>query len=120
MQHAHHSVLPKIEIKQADLRIIVVQVISAFGNSFDFNGLLNSVTKAILKNLEKFIKVKDHVRYTSLNKTDQARVREIVWDFIILRYITIGDEIHDSWPFLSLTEHGKDFFHTEELSNTPV
>lgn len=44
---------------------------------------------------------------------DENKIREIVWDLIIERVLTIGDYHNDSWPWLSLTEYGKKYIGSE-------
>jgi hypothetical protein len=45
--------------------------------------------------------------YHDLNSYDEDRVREILWDLVIERIVTIGmDSANAAWPFLKLTEYG--------------
>jgi len=44
-----------------------------------------------------------------LNPGDKLAVREMVWDLIIDRVLTIGmDDVNDKWPFVRLTEFGSE------------
>lgn len=48
-----------------------------------------------------------------LDEYDRTRVREIVWDLIIQRILTIGSHNNPDWPFLSLTEYGMEAIESE-------
>jgi len=50
-----------------------------------------------------------------LSSIDQDKIREIIWDLIIERVITIGgNSSNPNWPWLSLTEYGR---HVVNSSN---
>ena len=51
-----------------------------------------------------------------VQKHDENRVREIIWDLITERILTIGDYHNDTWPWLSLTEFGENSIN----SNQPI
>ena len=38
---------------------------------------------------------------------DEIRVREIIWDLVVERVMTIGNNNGPAWPWLSLTEYGQ-------------
>lgn len=42
-----------------------------------------------------------------LTLQDQERTREIIWDLIIERIVTIGTSGNPSWPWLKLTDYGQ-------------
>jgi len=43
-----------------------------------------------------------------LDRIDEDRVREVIWDLIIERILTIGiDSANNQWPFLKLTGYGE-------------
>ncbi len=101
--------IPKIEIPFEELKYWVLESIKQLEGSFEFKSLCNSigakaVTNGIVKNPhpEGFQTI-----YYPLQQDDENRVREILWDLIIQRVLTIGDFHNDSWPWLSLTEYGK-------------
>ncbi len=51
----------------------------------------------------------------SLQKDDEELVREIIWDLIIERVLTIGiDSASSNWPFLKLTAYGHSIVNSQK------
>lgn len=44
-------------------------------------------------------------------------MREIIWDLIIQRILTIGDYHNDNWPHLSVTEYGQKVLRSEDVTS---
>lgn len=110
--------IPDINIPYIELKSLVIDSIKEFESSFEFNVLCNTVgSKAVIKEIVKNPYPPNHQGMTfRLQKHDENRVREVLWDLIIERVLTIGDFQNSSWPFLSLTEYGKKVIE----SNLPV
>jgi hypothetical protein len=105
-----HGSMPRTTITQDKLRKIVFQAIKIHTDSVLFGTIVSTVTRHLKTVVGAFI-IPSNTTYTGgLDDGDKARIREIVWDFIILRYLTPGDYYHDDWPHLSVTEKGKAFF----------
>jgi len=49
-----------------------------------------------------------------LNSHDEDRVREIIWNLVVERVVTIGNAKEPAWPFLSLTEYGSQVVNSVE------
>ena len=106
----HYGPLPATLLTKPQLQEIVFDSILQHGDSFQMANLLYSVTSKV-KSIVGAFNIPTGTTYTEgLNQADIGRVREILWDFIILRYLTPGDFHNDGWPYLSVTETGKSFF----------
>ena len=110
--------IPEIKIPYEELKSLVIESINKHGESFEFKNLCNFIGNlAVSKNL---VVNPQKPNFQSLSFTlqtsDENRVREILWDFIIERVLTIGDYQNNSWPHLSLTEYGKKAFASENPS----
>jgi hypothetical protein len=101
--------IPQINIPFEELRSLVIDAIKSHSKSFEFKNLCNSIGAKAVK--EGFVKNPNsdnfQTLYFPLQKSDENRVREIVWNLIVERVVTIGDYHNDSWPWLSLTEYGE-------------
>jgi hypothetical protein len=105
-----YGTMPGTTVSQDELREIVFNAIKFHTGSVQFGTIVSTVTSYLKKTAGAFV-IPAHTTYTGgLDDGDIARIREIVWDFIILRYLTPGDYHHDGWPHLSLTEKGKIYF----------
>ena len=115
MNFSRHSYdMPHLNISPDELRTIVYKLISRLNQSFDFNGFINSLSNFLLNNQTGF-KVEPNTTYSGeMQQKDKNLVREIIWDLIILRYLTPGGNGHDTWPSLSITDRGKLFFASLE------
>lgn len=92
------------------LREIVFDAIKIHTGSVQFGTIFSTVTSRLRTRAGAFV-TPVYTTYTGgLDDGDVASIREIVWDLIILRYLTPGDYPHDCWPHLSLTEKDKAFF----------
>lgn len=98
-----------INIPYSELKSLVIDSIKLHVPSFEFHNLCNTVgSKAVKKEIVKNPYPPNYQGMTfHLQKHDENRVREILWDLIIERVLTIGDYQNSSWPFLSLTEYGE-------------
>lgn len=108
--------IPEIKIPYEELKSLVINAIKKCGNSFEFNNFCNilgsiAVKDGIVKNPNPS---NFQAIYFPLQKKDENKVREILWDFIIERVLTIGDYHNDSWPHLSLTAYGEKVMESKE------
>jgi hypothetical protein len=110
--------VPEINIPFEELKSLVVNSIKVHGTSFEFKNLCNTIgSKAVNQGIVKSPFPENHHSFNfPLQKKDENRVREIIWNLIIERVLTIGDFYNDSWPNLSLTEYGEKVL----TSNNPV
>ena len=104
--------MPSLNIDRAELEQNINSLLSTFNGSFDFNSFTGALARYFIKEGKGFA-VKSNTQYTGdLQQRDRALVREIIWDLIILRYLTPGGNGHDEWPSLTITSKGTDFFAT--------
>ena len=109
-QHTYESQMPRLTLNYGELTAIVQQLLARINSSFDFNSFVKTVANHLVQNKVGFI-FATHTSYKpEMDWNDVALIREIIWDFIILRYITIGNYGHDIWPSLTITQRGKIFF----------
>lgn len=110
--------VPEIKIPYDELKSLVINSIKEHENSFEFKNLCNTIGNKVVKRGIVKSPHPDNFQaiYFPLQKKDENRVREILWDLIIERVLTIGDYQNDSWPHLSLTEYGEKVIE----SNQPV
>lgn len=114
--------VPELKIPFEELKSLVIDSIRSHAPSFEFMNLCNTVgNKAVKKEIVKNPHPANYqaISYT-LQKRDENRVREIIWNLIIERVLTIGDFYHDSWPHLSLTEYGEKVLESDQpVPNDP-
>lgn len=101
--------IPRLNIPLTELRSLVLEGLKNSNGSFDFKNFCNSigslaVSKEIVQNPnpQGF-----QTMYFPLQKEDENRVREIIWNLIIEQVLTIGGYNEDTWPHLSVTDYGK-------------
>src|ERR1044071_7445646 len=101
--------IPHINIPFEELKHLVLDCIKGYGDSFEFKNFCNTVgTYVVKRGIVADPNPNGHQAiYYPLQKKDEDRVREILWDLIIERVLTIGAYSGDTWPWLSLTEYGK-------------
>ena len=107
--------LPPLNISPEILTQLLVNQFAAHPGSYYFTSFLDNLASQI--NTSRIgMDPGDNSLYkgASLNQGDQARVREIVWDMIIARYLTIGGTGHHDWPNFSVTERGKAYFQAQQ------
>lgn len=101
--------LPDLTLAHDQLKDLVAKLLSGY-LTFDFNTFTNHLAKHIKAYGIGLELDKQMVHTGGLSQRDTDRVREIIWDFIIDRYITPGGNGHDTWPTLTITERGKVYF----------
>lgn len=111
----HLSELPKLELSYEELKTFVIEKIKEHESGFEFNNFLDSLARQF--NAEKIGRSENqsNVTYDSkLSNSDKKIVREIIWDLIIQRVLSIGSYNNDSWPHLSVTEYGMKIINNYE------
>ncbi len=112
------SQIPVINVPFEELKHLVLDCIKQKGDSFEFNSFCNLVGSYAVK--KQIVKDPNPTGFQALEfplqKQDENRVREILWDLIIERVLTLGDYHNNTWPSLSLTDYGKKAIH----SNPPA
>ena len=101
--------IPLITLSYDELKCLVIDCIKKHGNSFEFKNFCNTVgamavRKEIVPNPNP---INYQTIYFPLQKENENTVRQILWDLIVDRFLTIGDYHNDTWPWLSVTEKGK-------------
>lgn len=114
--------VPELQIPFEELKSLVINSIRSHGTSFEFMNLCNTIGQKAVK--QGIVNNPHPTNYQgfdfSLQKKDENKIREIIWDLIIERVLTIGDFHNDSWPHLSLTEYGEKMIESEEpIPNDP-
>lgn len=103
------NIIPLINIPYEELKHLVIDCIKTSGSSFQFNNLCNTVGATAVH--KKIVENPNPSGFQAidfpLQTSDANKVREIIWDLIIERVLTIGDFHNQTWPWLSLTEYCK-------------
>lgn len=108
----HNFEMPDLNLSYTELKDIMQMLLSNYSGSFDFNGLLQYLTRHLNENKIGF-KMEPNTQYSGeLQQRDKSLVREIIWDLIIDRYLSPGGNGHDQWPNISITSRGREFFET--------
>ncbi|TDQ79757.1 hypothetical protein [Sphingobacterium yanglingense] len=107
--HTIYGPLPNLNLTYDELKVLVAELLSNC-STFDFIPFINALSEHVKVNKTGIEIDKDTVYTGGLSQTDTSRVREIIWDFIVDRYITLGGNGHDTWPTLTITERGKAYF----------
>lgn len=102
--------MPRLTLTYEELTAIVRDLLSRIDSSFDFNSFVKSVANHLVQNQIGFVFAANTSYRAEMDWNDVSVIREIIWDFIILRYVTIGNYGHDTWPSLTITQRGKVFF----------
>ena len=97
-----------------ELREVVIGVIGSRTQSFDFATLTSNIGNTLNNSQKGFTAARYTTYAPHLNQADIVRIREIVWDLIISRHLTIGNYYNDEWPHLSVTEKGKTLFSEDQ------
>lgn len=101
--------IPNIDLPFEELKHIILKCIEKQGGSFEFKNFCNTVGAYVVKSgIVTDPNPSGHQAiYYPLQKQDEDRVREVLWDLIIERVLTIGAFSGDTWPWLSVTDYGK-------------
>ena len=105
--------LPKLTLPYDELKSIVIDKIKD-ATSFQFTSVVSSVAAFINKENIGFNKASNTTYENKLNQGDEGLIREIIWDLIIQRILTIGDYHNHTWPFLTVTEYGQKVLKSSE------
>jgi hypothetical protein len=106
------SQMPRLSLSQEELTTVVRKLLANSSDTFDFNTFVKSVANYLIKENIGF-KAEPHTTYQpNLDYSSIALIREVIWDHIILRYLTIGNYGRDEWPALTITQRGKLFFES--------
>lgn len=119
MQYTHYGPLPNLNLTNQQLKNMIRELLANCSSSFDFGGLVSSVAQYVTKNGVGLDDNPNTIYTGGLSQYDTSRVREVIWDFIVERYITPGGHGHDTWPSLTITEKGKGYFNKEYMSIKP-
>ncbi|RYE54653.1 MAG: hypothetical protein EOP48_11830 [Sphingobacteriales bacterium] len=118
-QITHFGEYPLINLSAEELRKIIIKQFNPKSNSFNFQTFTTNNILSYLKDNNLGLIIPPNTTYTGgLNKGDCSRAREIIWDLIIERYLTIGSYGEDSWPNFSITERGHAYF--KEFNNSTI
>ena len=111
-QHTtHYGEYPPMKITKDELRRVVVRQFTEGCTSFTFSSFTRYNVLSYLEKHEIGLEIPPNTTYQGgLNLSDCSRIREIIWDLIIERYLTIGSYGDDSWPNFSITERGHAYF----------
>jgi len=99
--------MPALSLDKEQLACLVYDVLSPNVTSFEFGNLLSTIARNCVRDGIGLPKDAMTEYNEILDGKDKVRIREIIWDLIVLRYVTIGDYHNDSWPHLTVTELGK-------------
>lgn len=112
-QHTFEPGLPALSLTIKELTEALIKILKNRTGATHFNGIVTSLAEDLAIRKFGFL-ARSHTTYDAvLEQVDVDRVREIIWDFIILRYLTPGGNGHNEWPSLTITERGQIYFITE-------
>ncbi|OJV50989.1 MAG: hypothetical protein BGO31_11010 [Bacteroidetes bacterium 43-16] len=110
--------ITELKIPYEELKHLTIEVIRNSGNSFQFKSIANAVGHFAVN--QGIVANPNQPGFQALSfplqQVDENRLRQILWDLIIERVLTIGDYHNDSWPWLSVTDYGR----TALLSTDPI
>lgn len=102
--------MPPLNIEGDALREQICKLLSKSRGSFSFAGFTQSFSHHLLTNNIGFA-IEPNTSYQGkMSFADIAKIREIIWDLIIERYLTPGGNGHDEWPMLTITTRGTVYF----------
>lgn len=110
-QNNTESKLPRLTLTVEDLEHLVKTILTGKTGSLDFNTLKNQFANLVVTNKVGFNSEHNTTYQAILDEADVSRLREVVWDFIIFRYLTIGSYGRDVWPALTITARGEAYFN---------
>ena len=100
--------LEPMKITKENFSQILINQFATHPGNYSFTSFVTIITEIIVTNRIGF---DPSDKYTYINATigfaDQAILREIIWDMIVERHLTIGGSGHHDWPSFSVTERGK-------------
>jgi hypothetical protein len=102
--------LPEINISPENVRKFVLQSVNQ-RVSFRYSQVCADVAAFSIQN--KLLPDPTISFGYSLHLNDRALVREVIWDLIVERILTVGDYVSDEWPSLSVTERGRHFLQKQ-------
>jgi hypothetical protein len=111
MNYTHYTnEMPDLNMSYEELKNIIQRLMGKISSSFDFNSFTNRLSKHLIETGKGFV-IKPNTEYSGdMKQQDKTVVREIIWDLIIDRYISLGGNGHDEWPSLTITARGQIFF----------
>lgn len=111
-----NDLLDRIEISYEEMKSLVFDYLNdAKGGLLQIVGIEHGVARTAISKGMAQSPFSSNFQGGSpkLDEYDKTRVREIVWDLIIQRILTIGGHNNPEWPFLSLTEYGLEAIESE-------
>lgn len=111
--------LPKLNLTYDELKSVVIDKIKD-SKSFQFVTVVSTVANFINTSGIGYEKQSNTTYESKLNQSDEGLIREIMWDLIIQRILTLGDYHNHTWPFLTVTEYGQKVLKsTEPIPHDP-
>lgn len=115
MHFSTNGPLPSLNCSEEEFRNIVVSVLCHSSDTLNFSMFLNQFSTKVVRDGIGFIQ-KPSTKYEGIICIkDQDIVREIIWDLIVERYLSVGANGHHEWPSFSVTKRGRAYF-TETLN----
>jgi hypothetical protein len=106
--------LPKLNITYDELKSITIDKIKNT-TSFHFNDVVSLVTTFVNTTNTGFERPPNTTFENKLNHKDVGLIREVIWDLIIQRVLSIGNFNGDAWQFLTVTEYGQKVLNSTEI-----
>lgn len=101
---------PNLDLTDREIESLVFSTLNADNNSYDFE----SFCVSWYRNATEFYPKNKIVasQNTTPTQTERAKIREIIWNLIVERKLTLGSYYHDNWPHFSITKKGKEWLNT--------
>ena len=103
--------LPKLTLTSEEIRDIMVRIFAKSPGTYNFINFVRQFSQILTEKKFGFKAEPNTVYDGETIFGDQAIVREIIWDLIIERNLSVGGAGgQDEWPNFSVTERGKTYF----------
>lgn len=102
--------LPRLTMSDEQIRSLMISLFAKSSGSHYFTSFITSFSAVLTKDNTGFNAEPYTTYYGDISVFDQIRVREIIWDWIIERHLTVGAGANHEWPSFSVTDRGKAYF----------
>lgn len=102
--------LPQLTLSTDEIRSLMISLFATHPGNYDFTNFIRKISANVIKAGIGFSAEPNTTYSGELCQADQTKVREIIWDMIIDRHLTLGSNGHHEWPNFAVTDRGKIYF----------